>query len=215
MLRLCLRRFAAVTPLLVLACGCTKTKVFTTAPIEPGADTAVTRRAPRDAVYKLKWFDLEKGELNTIHGTDHVVFAGQRIGFAPHPDGGLLAFAGDDEFQIDRLNRRAAYYVWVAKVKKETMLARRMRQAGNIAVAGSRVAAESALTAADSYLSGDGDDECVDDDGAGLSDEYDGGSTGGRGKGKDKGKGKKHSHRDKNPAPAVPAGPVPPAALQP
>jgi hypothetical protein len=156
MRRLCIRRFAAVTPLLVLACGCTKTKVFTTAPFQPGTDEAVSRRAPRDAVYKVKWFDPQKGELNTVHGTDRVVFAGEPIGFAPNPEGGVLAFAGDEQFPIDRLSPRATYCVWVAKVKKETLLARRMRQAGHLAARGAAFVAEG-------YLNGLGSDDCDDD----------------------------------------------------
>ena len=151
-----LRRFAAATSLLalLLVAGCTKTKVFTTAPFEPGAGTPVTRRAPRDAVYKVKWFDPAKGELHTVHGTERVVFAGQRIGFAPRPEGGVVAFAGDEEFPIERISPRAAYCIWVAKVKKETPLARRMRQ---VATAGGKLVIGAAIIAADAYLS---DDDC-------------------------------------------------------
>jgi hypothetical protein len=141
---------------LLLTAGCTKTKVFTTAPFTPGAEEPITRRAPRDAVYKVKWFDPAKGELHTLHGTERVVFAGERIGFAPRPEGGVLAFAGDEEFPIERISPRAAYCIWVAKVKKETMLARRMRQ---VAAAGGKLAVGAAIIAADAYLSDDDDCE--------------------------------------------------------
>src|SRR5688572_9725191 len=160
-----MRRVPLATSLLtlLLAGGCTKTKVFTTAPFTPGAEEPVTRRAPRDAVYKVKWFDPAKGELHTVHGTERAVFAGQRIGFAPRPEGGVLAYAGDEAFPIERISPRASYCIWVAKVKKETMLARRMRQAGDVAA---RVVAGAALAAAEGYLDGlgDDDDDCETDD---------------------------------------------------
>jgi len=148
---------------ILLAAGCTKTKVFTTAPFTPGAEEPVTRRAPRDAVYKVKWFDPAKRELHTVHGTERAVFAGQRIGFAPRPEGGVLAYAGDEEFPIERLSPRAAYCIWVAKVKKPTRLTEGLRTTGAVITTGAGLVAGG--TAA-GFVNGvlDGDDECEDEE---------------------------------------------------
>jgi hypothetical protein len=162
-----MRHVAFATSLLVLllSAGCTKTKVFTTAPFTPGAEDAVTRRAPRDAIYKVKWFDPEKGELHTVHGTERVVFAGQRIGFAPRPEGGVLALAGDEQFPIERVSPRAAYCIWVAKVKKPTRLTEGLRTTGGVMATGAGLVAGGAAAGfVNGVLDGDDeDDECEEE----------------------------------------------------
>ena len=145
---------------LLLACGCTKTKVFTTAPFAPGAEEPVTRRAPRDAFYKVKWFDPAKGELHTVHGTERAVFEGQRIGFAPRAEGGVLAVARDEEFPIERLSPRAAYCVWVAKVKKPTRLTEGLRTTGKVMATGAGLVAGGAAAGfVNEVLDGDDEDD--------------------------------------------------------
>ena len=166
MRRTCLKRFAAALPLfaLLLAGGCTKTKVFTTAPFSPGGEEPVIRRAPRDAVYKVKWFDPEKGDLHSLHGTERVVFAGQRIGFAPRAEGGVYAFAGDEQFPIERLSPRAAYCIWVTKVKKPTKLSEGLRKTGAVVATGAGLfAGGTAAGFVKGVLDWD-DDECEDEE---------------------------------------------------
>lgn len=196
-------------PSVLSLAGCTKTKLYRAARFEPGEEMSITRAAPADGTYKVKWLNPRDGELHTVHGTERLLFKGQRLGFGRDEDGRVLAVAGEEAFALGRLNRHAGYCVWVGKVKKETKFAGVMRETaeitGRVVATGAVVTGVVALGIANACLDA-ADDDCDDDES--LFDLDDGDDDSDR----DHRRGKKDKRRREQKARSgrtVPAGPLP------
>ena len=116
---------------LCVAGGCTQRQEQTHAQWEMGSPQKL-KPALLGGLYEVKWSASANGPRFAVPASKRIVGEGDLIGFAPNEGGGVLAFAGRDQFEIHRLPAQARYWAWSTETVRESQVARNLRTTATI-----------------------------------------------------------------------------------